>query len=475
MLGDSFFPIKFNRRWLYENLLHLKRLAILVGVLLVSILLALMGLSPSRLRIILGSLIGLGVVLVFLKSPQLGIVILIISSIAVPFSLGTGTSTSISAPIMLLVLLIGLWILEMWRKKAFRLHSSRVILPILAFSIVSILAFLVGQQKWLYSAQTAPLTTQIGALSIFLFSTGAFLLVAHQVGEIVWLKRMTWTLLVLAGIIVFAFLIPGAASFVFPGIVPRSATGSVLWIWIFAIAFSQAMFNRRLSIWSRIGIFIILLGAIYIRLIVRQTWTSGWLPPVAAIGVILWVGAPRLVMYAGGAVGLFALFNAQRIVDFVMVGDNAYSLTTRLAAWQILFEIVKVNPILGLGPANYYFYTPLFPILGWWVPFNSHNNFVDILAQTGILGFICFIWIFWELGRLGMWLRDRVPEGFEQAYVYGVLGGIAGTLVAAMLGDWVVPFVYNVGLEGFRSAIIGWIFLGGLVVIEQIYRKKNQI
>jgi hypothetical protein len=41
-------------------------------------------------------------------------------------------------------------------------------------------------------------------------------------------------------------------------------------------------------------------------------------------------------------------------------------------------------------------------------------------------------------------------------------------LIAGMLGDWVLPFVYNVGLRGFRTSVLGWIFLGGIVVIEQL-------
>jgi hypothetical protein len=41
-------------------------------------------------------------------------------------------------------------------------------------------------------------------------------------------------------------------------------------------------------------------------------------------------------------------------------------------------------------------------------------------------------------------------------------------VVAGMLGDWVLPFFYNVGLNGFRSSMLGWLFLGGLVSIEQM-------
>ncbi len=44
-----------------------------------------------------------------------------------------------------------------------------------------------------------------------------------------------------------------------------------------------------------------------------------------------------------------------------------------------------------------------------------------------------------------------------------------GTMVAAVLGDWVLPFVYNVGFNGFRASVLGWLFLGGLVALANIY------
>ncbi len=70
-------------------------------------------------------------------------------------------------------------------------------------------------------------------------------------------------------------------------------------------------------------------------------------------------------------------------------------------------------------------------------------------------------------GRLGWELRERVTDGFARGYVYGCLGGLGGTLWAGMHGDWVLPFVYNIGLGGFRASMLGWLFLGGLVAVEQ--------
>ena len=43
---------------------------------------------------------------------------------------------------------------------------------------------------------------------------------------------------------------------------------------------------------------------------------------------------------------------------------------------------------------------------------------------------------------------------------------LAGTLVAMMLADWFLPFVYNVGFAGFRTSVVAWMFLGGLVALD---------
>jgi hypothetical protein len=46
-------------------------------------------------------------------------------------------------------------------------------------------------------------------------------------------------------------------------------------------------------------------------------------------------------------------------------------------------------------------------------------------------------------------------------------------MVAAVLVDWVLPFVYNIGMKGFRGSMLAWIFLGGLLAIEGCLGRGN--
>jgi len=235
------------------------------------------------------------------------------------------------------------------------------------------------------------------------------------------------------------------------------------------------VFNRKLHLLLQVGIGAVLVAFLYNAFIMGRDWTSGWLPPLLAASVILFLASKkfRIPLLLGGL--LVAVINFDQIRSVVMVGDNEYSLMTRLDAWLIMFKIIAVSPILGVGPANYYFLTPLFPIRGYAVQFNSHNNYIDLLAQTGVIGFGIFIWLLAEVILLGMRMRDQVAEGFDRALVYGVIGGTVGTLAAGMLGDWVIPFVYNVGFAGFRASLLGWFFMGALLGLYRLTKAQSTV
>ena len=63
--------------------------------------------------------------------------------------------------------------------------------------------------------------------------------------------------------------------------------------------------------------------------------------------------------------------------------------------------------------------------------------------------------------------------GFEDGYVHGALGGLVGSLVAMMLVDWFLPYVYNVSFRGFRTSALAWMFLGGLVALEHVVERTT--
>jgi hypothetical protein len=83
------------------------------------------------------------------------------------------------------------------------------------------------------------------------------------------------------------------------------------------------------------------------------------------------------------------------------------------------------------------------------------------------------MWILVEIGRLAWNLTKQLPEGFEKAYAYGIFASVFGSLMAAFLVDWLLPFAYNIGLDGVRASVLPWIFFGGLIAIEKMHLAKE--
>lgn len=450
--------------WWHEHRLIVLRAAVITAVLLMSVGVAIK--FPERfMPFVLLAPLGIAGVLILMKWPPLGLLIVIVAGVLLKVYVpGFGLVA------ILLAALTALWLFDMTvRQRAISLIKSSTLTPLLLFTAAAILAFGAGQFPW-YPIAPAPMDAQLGGLGIFVLSFCAFLLAAHQIRNMRWLKVITAVFLVLGGVAAIVSFFPGIRNTVLAFYHRSILGGSLFWTWLVAMTVSQALYNRKLDRRWRLLLGLVLAGLIFARVIQGRSWSSGWIPSIFVIFAIIWVGSPRIALPLTVVGGLLILpFYNTLYTNYILVGDNEYSTLTRLEAWRIVFEIVKVNPILGLGPANYRFYTPLFPILGWYVQFNSHNNYVDIIAQTGLLGLIFFLWFFWEVGKVGFRLIKKVPAGgFERAYVYGCIGGLAGTIAAAMLGDWVLPFVYNIGIEGMRASSLAWLFLGGLIAMEQI-------
>lgn len=452
--------------WLVHSRNSLVKITIIIGVIFVGVYIAPNVAAQQRIFVYLFlAYLGLIVTIFFLRWPQLGLILTLVSGMFVPFS---GPS-NLNVAVLGIAFLLLLWLLDMIvRKRKIEIVPSRTILPAFIFIIISVLAFGLGQFPWFPLGSQAPLRAQLGGFAIYALSVGAFILVANIFQDLRWLQALTWTFIALSSIYIIGRMIPGMWGTLDHFFQTGLTAGSLFWTWVVAIAFSQAIYNRKLHKYWRLALLFLVLAAFYDGIIQAYDWKSGWIPPLVAVAVIIGIKNLRKIWILLP----LAILPAYDIAKS-SIGSDAYSWSTRLDAWRIVLQIIKADPILGLGFGNYHFYTPLIPIRGYFVQFNSHNQYIDLVAQTGLIGLGCILWFFWEVGKLGWWLLERVPEGFSRAYVFGALGGLAGTIFAGFLVDWFLPFVYNIGLGGFRASVLAWVFLGGLVTIEQITNRQT--
>jgi O-antigen ligase len=438
-----------NRQWLQYG--------IIAFVILVSTTVSFWG-SQTLFTLLLVLIGAVTLLVVLLKQPTLGFILVILSAMFVKYDGPSG----LSAAMVLVALMFGLWILEMFVvRRNFQFIRSRIMQPILVFLVISILAFFVGQIPWFVFAHQAPLDAQVAGFAIFIFSIAALLLSAHLIRDINWLKGIVWTFIGLSAVYIISrvFELEAVFQLYHFAIIAQS----MFWTWLVALTVAQILFNNELGRWVKVLLLVLVVLTLYVGMVKGQDWKSGWVPPLVAVIVLVGLRYRRFIIFAMPFILIGAVY-----ITMDLLGSEDYSWGTRVDAWRIILEIARISPLLGMGFANYYWYTPLFPIRGWRVSFNSHSQFVDLIAETGYIGLLAFVWLFFELGRLIWRMTKQQPAGFPQAYANGAFAGLCATIVASFLGDWLLPFVYNVSLPGFRGSVLPWIFLGGAIALDQI-------
>lgn len=462
--------LRLNQISLPANVLF-TRLFVIAALLLAA---ALYGRSANRMiPITLAAVIGC---YVLVRWFNFGFVAMFFAGTSVALSIPTGTMTNLNLALLLVPVLVLMWILSMIRSRKYQLIPTAVNLPVALFIGSVCISFLGGNMPWNYHAGLAPLPAQLGGVALLILSPLLMVVVANTQHNTRVIKLFVITLFVFA-IITTLSRVNGEFGLLADAVLRTSATGGMFWVWTAAFAAGISLYHNTLRSSIRILAGVIAIGVLAISMLVIRDWSSGWLPPLITICVLLALRSKSSAIVVGVTALAFMLISRADVLRLLVQQEN-YSIVTRQAALEIMVQnIIPLSPIIGLGPANYYFYTPLFPIMGYYLSFNSHNQYLDLLAQLGVVGTSIYLWLMVTCAIVAWKLRTHAAHGFNRAYAYCCIAGIAGTLWAGLHGDWVLPFVYNIGVEGFRSSMLVWIFLGGLLAIANQTRleKANKV
>jgi uncharacterized membrane protein YeaQ/YmgE (transglycosylase-associated protein family) len=119
---------------------------------------------------------------------------------------------------------------------------------------------------------------------------------------------------------------------------------------------------------------------------------------------------------------------------------NDVSIAIRLnVEWPRAIRAIIKNPLLGTGYSS--------------IDLATDNDYLRMLGETGILGFLAFGLIFFRIGKVfvkAFPLWEKL-SGLELAYIVGILGAVAGTFVMALFIDL---------FEASKFATIFWLLLG---------------
>ncbi len=427
----------------------------------------------------LPTLASIALVLAFalvLRVPSLGLNAIVVVALFSRFQLNTGTDVSINAVSLLIPVLFAIWLARLFRRQDRPASFSPIMVPLLLFLLANLASLVIGRVMWdpTIPVRSSFLLVQIAQWSIFLFSAIAFWLAAYQVKDEAGLYYLTWSFLFLAGSLAVVISILGLGA-----VVGRIASLAVLratfWVLVTGIAGGQLLFAEKNSLAMKLMLTLVLIAVARHAFFVRQEAGSNWVGVSSVVGTLVWLRWPRLRWPIVLILVTLLLFGA--IVSFLFEfggGTQEWELSggSRLSLIERVLSVALRNPVTGLGPAAYRLYAGALPLqygrAFWANPnVNSHNNYVDIFAHSGLIGLSLFLWFLAEVARLGLRLHRRFRQGFIAGYVNGMIATFAGIVVIMLLLDWFLPFIYNVGFEGFQASVLVWLFLGGLVAIDR--------
>lgn len=430
----------------------------------------------------LGLLLAAFGALALLARPWLGLFTLVAAALVARLEFGTGTDVTLN-PATLLVPAVGvIWLLDQVRRGRIRMVASPVNRPLALFLAAGLLSLLIGRATWNPFVPVSGnfVLVQLAQWAIFAFSALAFWLAANLVTDQKTLWRLTAFFLLLGGSVAILSTLPGIG-----GLVGRFATEAFVrapfWVLLVALVGGQLLWNRQLSLAWRGFLVAALLAALVYAFVEQQEAASNWTGISAALGLLFWLRFPRLRWPLLALVLILVLLGVlfPAIYDFAG-GDEEWTESggSRLVLIERVVDVTMRNPITGLGPAAYRPYASMTPLQyqrAFWVlpSVNSHNNYVDIFSQVGLVGLALFGWFVAEVVRLGYRLHRRYRNGFAAAYVNGMLAAGVGSLVIMMFADWILPFVYNIQFVGFQASVLVWLFMGGLVALENMPQPVN--
>ncbi len=208
-----------------------------------------------------------------------------------------------------------------------------------------------------------------------------------------------------------------------------AVTRRALWAWSASILIAAALWftGSRAAVIAAFGG--ALIGWILARRAPRRWWAAVAVIVIGATALAVWSGRPRRA----------TVYEA---------------LTIRRHMAAVGLQAASTDPLLGIGvdrlrTTSAPFIPPELALL--WKPAangeNAHNNFIQVLAESGVLGLAAFLWLLGTaVGRTSRWRADIAGDGMRA----GLIGGLAAFLLTSLAGH---PLL----VEAVRLCFFFWI------------------
>lgn len=253
-----------------------------------------------------------------------------------------------------------------------------------------------------------------------------------------------------------------------------SANGFAAWLIVmFPLALSLAFskignwfgsVNRRG--WFKVIVKLLLLF-LSLLLLLCLAWTlsrSGWLAGFLAL-VFLGIFGKRKVLIITMVILLILPFAAtvsiKNRADTIMEISKANDV--RFPLWHEAMNITADFPLLGSGLNTYASIAPRYKLTEE-TGYYPHNCYLQMAAESGVLGLGAFLWILITLFRISLMNIKRINDKFCGAVLAGLLAGLFGLLVHSF---------FDVDIYSLQLGNLMWFIMGLIVAVQKVSLRKN--
>ena len=170
--------------------------------------------------------------------------------------------------------------------------------------------------------------------------------------------------------------------------------------------------------------------AILVQVLIATMLLVRWPRLKIALAVVLVAGVCAGTLWVGG----------DRLANTIAPATN--DLTTNVASsrenasrneiWRATLKLFSAHPVIGAGLGGYWIgITAYHNASGALVPQEAHNDYLELLASGGVIGFVIGVWFLVTVIRVTK-SNLSMSKGFVHALRAGAVIGIAGVLVHSL-------------------------------------------
>ncbi|MHB8596662.1 MAG: O-antigen ligase family protein [Ktedonobacteraceae bacterium] len=250
-----------------------------------------------------------------------------------------------------------------------------------------------------------------------------------------------------------------------------SSTLGTLSVIFAAVAFGQTLYAPKMKYRVIWGLSTLLFGVAVILSFGREAWVGLFL-------IVMVMGSFRVQNWS--AIIIFILVTPLVLLLIIILLPGVTDFfnpakvygSDRFTIWQDAITIWQHSPIFGVGAGNYQFFDRTYGTDKVGI---AHNQYLEILAEMGLQGLVCYIWLYVVIGVRSLKAFFSAKTRLAKSIALTQIGVFVTILFGGFFEDTFLPSAAAAGgLGPFVQSSYRWILLGLVLSIPNWTKEAEQ-